>query len=139
VVESKGLYQVTIGEKLFYVLPDIADAGKWGTEASQYRKMFNGWHLHGNYNWVDVYRALGIEDKDDHAVPEPWRDANDAEWKRGGGASWSYARNTVFGEPHWHDDALRELEEILVKAIMGHQASQRRSKRCACAPAKRKR
>lgn len=133
VVDSHGLIQVNVGDKSFYILKDIAGAGTWGTDARQYRKMHNGWYLFENYDWVDVYRVLGIEDKVDHAVPEPWRDANDAEWKRRGGAAWSYARNSIFGEPHWHDDALRELEEILVQAVAGHQASKRRSKRqCRC-------
>jgi len=54
----------------------------------------------------------------DMAVPQPWYDANRGEIiLRGGWAVWYYPSGSIFGEPRFADEILREASRNVAGAI----------------------
>lgn len=133
----------------FQVFEDL-DAVRWsGEPEARFYRLPNGMYLHKGDKesrfWYDVYTALDIRNRQPGTArylrAGRERDAQERELKKRGGGVMVRGGDDPAGVMYYHDEMLKDLGALIVKAIAdpNRKASERRSPRCVCTPAAKRR
>lgn len=137
------------GDAEFQIFEDLA-AVRWsGEPEARFHRLPNGMYLHKGDKeerfWKDVYTALKIESRRPSVAryPRGYIEAKkrDDEIRKHGGGVMVRGGDDPAGVMYYHDAMLKDLGAMIVKAIAdpNRKASERRSKKCACPPAAKRR
>lgn len=133
------------GTPEFQVFEDLDTVRLAGVPVAQCIRLPNGMYLDKTDRqsrfWYDIYTVFNIRDRQPEVTrylpAGPKRDALERETRKRGGGVMVRGGDDPAGVMYFHDDMLKDLIAMIVKAIENPKASERRSCRCP-APAKKR-